>query len=433
MKKIFFATIVAAAMLASCGSKATQNNKTKEDTHQHQEGDGHNHDEHNHEGHNHDEHEGDNHEGHDHEGHSHDEDGHDHDAHSENTETPSSAGSVNGITFTQKQAQAIGLKTVTIQPKAFNHVIKTGGQIVSAQGDEVTLVATASGVVSFGKSGIIEGNAVKAGGSVASISSRNIVDGDPVMKNKAAFDAAQKAYKRAESLAKDKLISQKEFDQARLEYETARITYNATGGSYNGRGVSVASPISGFIKNRMVNEGEYVTTGQPIATVSQNKKLQLRADVSEKYYRNLAGINSANFKTPYNKTVYKLSDLKGRLLSYGKAANASSFYLPVTFEFDNVGQMIPGSFVEVYLLAEPVPNALSVPISALVEEQGINYVFIQKDKENYTKQEVTLGDDNGQEVRILSGIKAGDKIVSQGAIQVKLAANASVIPEGHSH
>lgn len=48
---------------------------------------------------------------------------------------------------------------------------------------------------------------------------------------------------------------------------------------------------------------------QAIATVSQNKKLILRADVSEKYYNSLNSINNANFKTPYDNRVYALPDL----------------------------------------------------------------------------------------------------------------------------
>ena len=61
-------------------------------------------------------------------------------------------------------------------------------------------------------------------------------------------------------------------------------------------------------------------------------------------------IQTANFMTPYDNALYKLSDLRGRLLSYGLASDMNSFYVAVTFEFDNKGAVIPGAFVEIFLL-----------------------------------------------------------------------------------
>ncbi|WP_446786472.1 efflux RND transporter periplasmic adaptor subunit, partial [Macellibacteroides fermentans] len=138
-------------------------------------------------------------------------------------------------------------------------------------------------------------------------------------------------------------------------------------------------------------------------------------------------------QTSYDNEVYKLSDLNGRLLSFGKASGGQSFYIPVTFEFYNIGDIIPGSFVSVYLLSNPLENVISVPVSALTEEQGLNFVYLQLDEEGYKKQEVTLGQSNGDRVQVLSGLKAGDKVVTKGVYQVKLAAVSSIMPEGHSH
>lgn len=169
-----------------------------------------------------------------------------------------------------------------------------------------------------------------------------------------------------------------------------------------------------------------------VATVSQNKKLVLRADVSEKYYNSLNSINNANFKTPYDNRVYALPDLSGKLLSVGKAAGTNSFFIPVTFEFDNRGDIIPGSFVEIYLLSYPMENVLSLPVSALTNEMGNFYVYRQLDEEGYQKQEVTLGANNGKEVQVLSGLTPGDRIVTRGAYQVKMASASAAIP-GHTH
>ncbi|MDR1112508.1 MAG: efflux RND transporter periplasmic adaptor subunit, partial [Bacteroidales bacterium] len=296
-----------------------------------------------------------------------------------------------------------------------------------------TIVATANGIVSFVNPSVSEGVTVKAGQTIVTISAKNLPEGDPALKIKIAYETALKEYQRAEGLVKEQIISAREFDQARSHYETAKATYEAQAINVNGNGVRVASPISGYIKNRLVSQGEYVSVGQPIAVVSQNRRLQLRAEVSESYFKNLKSIVSANFQTSYDNALYKLSDLNGRLLSFGKTSGGQSCYIPVTFEFDNIGDIIPGSFVTVYLLSNSQNNVISIPLSAITEEQGLNFVYLQLDEDGYRKQEVNLGHSDGDRMQILSGLSTGDKVVTKGVYQVKLAALTSVMPEGHSH
>jgi RND family efflux transporter MFP subunit len=287
--------------------------------------------------------------------------------------------------------------------------------------------------VSFVNPSITEGTAVRAGEAIVSISAKNLLEGDPAVKAKIAYEIAQKEFQRAEDLVKDRIISAKEYEQARLRYETAKTTYEAQASNVTANGVKVTSSINGYVKNRLVKQGDYVSVGQAIATVAQNRRLQLRAEVSESNFKYLKNINSANFKPAYDETVYKLSDLNGRLLSFGKTSGEESFYIPVTFEFDNVGDIISGSYVEVYLLSTALNDVISIPVSALTEEQGLYFAYLQLDEEGYKKQEVTLGQNNGERVQILSGLNVGDKVVTKGVYQVKLAATSAVMPEGHSH
>ena len=397
MKKYIFIILAAAISLTSCDKK--QSDKKTVETHQ--KGDGHNHEE---------------------------DDGHNHKEEKNSGEEHSDE-----IVFTRQQADAIGLEVYYVEPGIFSQVIKTSGQIQSAQGDEATIVAITNGIVSFPARSIIEGAPVGTGTTIVTISARNLYEGDPVAKAKITYETALKEFKRAEGLVKDKIISEKEFEQSRLKYENARTAYEAQATNVTASGVKVTTPISGYIKNRLVNQGEFVSVGQPIATVSKNRRLQLRADVSENYFNELGKIRNANFVVSYNNKAYRLADLNGRLLSFGKAADETSFYIPVTFEFDNIGDFIPGSYVEVYLLATPQNNVISIPVSALTEEQGIYFVYLQIGEEEFLKREIAIGESDGKNVRVLSGLSTGDKVVIKGAYQVKLASNSSVLPEGHSH
>ena len=463
MKKIFFMGVMGMFLLGSCNNHSGHSHEGHSHdhegcTHSHEEHahnheghshehdhEGHNHEghEHNHEGHNHDAHAGHNHEGHNHDAH----EGHNHDAHAGHNhahEAKADAHAHEGhshdhghahgsnpdeIILAPEKAKAAGVASMEIQPKAFRQVIKASGEVQSAQGNESTIVANVSGIVSFQRS-VTEGMQVGKGTALMSISASNLQDGDPAERARIAYESAKADFDRASRLVESQIVSQKEFNAIKEKYESAKLAYEALSKNQTKNGVSVTSPMGGYIKNLLVKEGDYVAVGQPLATVTQNNRLFLRADVSERYYKYLNGITSANFKTPYDNQVYELEALNGKLLSYGKSAG--SFYVPVTFSFDNKGDIMPGSFVEIYLLSKPMENTIVLPVEALTEEQGLYFIYIQKCAESYKKQEVKLGASNGKEVQILSGVNPGDKVVVKGAYHVKLASASNALP-AHSH
>lgn len=398
--------VLCAYVLAGCSGGATKQEEHNHDHEAHEHEEGHDHD---------------------HEGHDHEHEGHDH-----GKEAATTAAHSNEIIFKEELAKAVGLQTKVVEPAPFTDVIKTSGSILAAQGDETTVVATVPGIVTFGNLSFVDGAAVRKGQAILSLASNTLSDGNVAARAKYAYENAKKEYERMEQLVGDKIVSVKDFEQARLNYENAKVAYEAVAGKQTANGVSVVSPMNGYLKNLQVKEGDYVAVGQPLATISQNSRLVLRAEVSEKYYQYLPAVQSANFRTPYDDKIYKLSDLHGRMLSFGKASDANSFYIPVTFEFDNKGAVIPGSFVEIYLLTSPMEEVLSVPVSALIEEQGVYSVFIRLDEEGYQKREVKLGANNGSEVQILSGLKPGETVVTQGAYQIKLASASNAIP-AHTH
>ncbi|MFN7015133.1 MAG: efflux RND transporter periplasmic adaptor subunit, partial [Bacteroidia bacterium] len=126
--------------------------------------------------------------------------------------------------------------------------------------------------------------------------------------------------------------------------------------------------------------------------------------------------------------------LNGRIVSYGKSASASTPFIPVTFEINNEGQLISGSIIEIYLKSSPIADALVVPVSALIEEQGIFYVYVQTGGESFQKREVKLGASDGLNVQVLSGIVENERVVTKGSYQIKLASASGTMPaHGHEH
>ena len=383
--------------------------------------DGHDHsaEEHNHEA-----------EGHDHEAEA---DGHNHEAADHGHEADEHAGHSAEITFTEAQAKAAGLRLVTVEPSEFAEVVEVTGRLLPAQGDEATVAATMAGIVSQATKSLTDGAAVRQGQQLFVINASAMADGNPAAAARAELEAARKALARAEQLAAEKLLPQRELDEARSRYHTAEAAARSLGNESRTR--AVAAPFTGYVKEVMVRPGDYVQPGQPMATVTQSQRLQLSADLPERHFALLPQIQDATFRLSYEPegTAHRVSEMGGKLVSKGKASSATGFSVPVTFELPNRGRLVSGSFAQVYLQGAARKGVITVPNEALTEAQGLFFVYVQIHPERYQRQEVTIGATDGRRTEIRSGLTAGQRVVAQGATQVRLAANATVIPEGHSH
>ncbi len=343
----------------------------------------------------------------------------------------------NDISYLKEQAWKVEFANMPVIRRQFNEVIKTTGEIFPAPGDEMVVTASANGIVTFSGNKAVVGNSVRAGETLFSISGKNLTDGNTETRftqAKVAYDKAEADFKRAQELVKDNIVSQRDFLEIKARYETEQANYNNLSRNYQSGGQKVVTPISGFVKNILVAEGQYVVVGQPIASVSQNRSLVLKAEVSQKYFSKLPLISSANFKTAYDNKAYSIESLNGKLLSYGKSNDANTLFIPITFSFDNKGEIVPGSLVDVYLKLQPSDGAIVIPVSALIEEQGMFYAYVQTAGESFVKRELKLGGSDGINIQVLAGLNEGERVVTKGAYQIKLATASGTIPaHGHAH
>lgn len=364
-----------------------------------------------------------------HEEHDHD---HDHEPAMKEREAGHTENHADEVIWSARAAQAAGVEVDTVGPGPFRAVYKTGGAVLEAAGEEHVVAAPAAGVVHLPQGGFAEGTAVRGGQLLARLSARELTDGDPAEKARLEYEAARKEWERAEALAAEQIISRQQLEDVRLRWAMARAAVDGQGGSPEAGGRMLTAPRNAYVKQCLVRPGEFVSLGQPLFVLTQDRRLRLRAEVPETEAARLATVRSARFRTAASPDVQSLDSLHGTLLSVGRAVTPGTACLPVTFEFDNVGAVLPGSYAEVWLLGAVREAVLSVPRQALVEEQGLFFVYVREAVDRYRKQAVTTGADDGQRVEITSGLQPGEAVVTKGALRVKLAGAASVIP-AHNH
>lgn len=314
------------------------------------------------------------------------------------------------IILEPEKARAAGVKVETVKPANFHGVIHTSGKVMAASCDETTVVATISGRVAH-MGHVSEGLKVAGGTTLFSITSAGmqVADGDPVQRAKIDFERAERDYTRAQALIKDKIISVKDFAVAKAEYEAAKLTYTSMQKTRSAGGVAL---------------GHLGTQIQMLVLDDDGQRLAR--------FDELNNIRSAKFSTSYSNRLYDISQMGGHIQSYGRSAEVNNSYIPVIFEFNNTGDVVQGSYADIYLITHERQQVITLPLTAITEEQGLHYIYIQKDAEGYQKQEVTLGESDGERIEIKSGVKAGDRVVTRGAIQVKLASASNAIP-AHNH
>ena len=331
------------------------------------------------------------------------------------------------IVLEPEMAARMGVETTAARAADFSEVLAVSGQVMAAPGDVAVVVAPTAGVVNL-SSAAVPGNAVSAGSVIAGVSAKKIAGGDINLAGKAEIDAATRELERAKPLLEQGLITQKDYNEILSRLEAARAAYSPSAASG-----AATSPIAGSITALLVSQGEYVEAGQPIARVSRTSRLTLRADIPESHYSFLPHVATANIRPAGSDNAISLAALGGRLSSGNSIANASAGYFPVYFTFNNDGSVAPGAFAEVWLKGETRKNVLTVPLSAITEQQGEFYIYVKLDDECYERRLVTLGDSDGISTEVITGIAPGENVVVKGATVVRLAENSGSIPEGHSH
>jgi cobalt-zinc-cadmium efflux system membrane fusion protein len=184
--------------------------------------------------------------------------------------------------------------------------------------------------------------------------------------------------------------------------------------------LDIIAPVSGYVTTRSVTQGERVESARKLFSIVNLSPIWVMVDI---YQEQLAQVHVGDkvlIETPAKE------NLEGTISSVGSVVDATTKTLHVRIVTDNKkGVLRPGMFVTAQILVgEGAKQAITVPESSVVYQNEVPYVYVLHQKEgSYQPVAVKLGGKNGSDVEIVSGIHAGDIVVSSGADQLRAQSN----------
>ena len=273
-------------------------------------------------------------------------------------------------------------------------------------------------------------------------------------RSEVEIELAEKKLKRTQELYNKNAKSQKQLEEAEFNSQTAKAKLEAATillKSYQDAKNTLASlpalsntfpafelraPISGTISEVKGVIGGNVQPGDLVFTIMDTQQVFIEARVPESDFGRLHSSKDAVYELPYFPGKYhSIKDNNGVLVTIGPDVGTKSRTIPIVYKVQNTeGTLLPGMSLNVLIETAHFEQAIAIPESAIVEEDGRTIAFVQISGELFQKRDVQLGIQDGEFIQILSGLSARERVVTTGAYPLRLASVSTSIPaHGHAH
>ena len=246
---------------------------------------------------------------------------------------------------------------------------------------------------------------------------------------------------RGERLIKAQALSQESYDQRVNADNVAQAGVKSAQAALAAAQVDVdhafiKAPISGRISRAEITVGNLVGSAtaapQLLASIVSDNGVYADFEVDEQTYLNIVRNGHAQDQAiPVSLTVQGDADAhayQGRIESFDNRISSGSGTIRARARFANEdGSLIPGMFVSVRMGGATLNKALLVPEAAIGNDQSKRFVFVASADNKAEYREVTLGSTVEGKRVVVSGLKAGDRVILEGL--QKLAPGAAVAPQ----
>lgn len=306
----------------------------------------------------------------------------------------------------KSMVQTSTVATTTVKSAVWQTELSAVGSLHAVQGADLATVG--SGVVT--QINFTAGQDVKKGQVLIQLR---------VDSEKASAEQAMRTYKRDLELIKTHAISQTDFDTALANMKTTKAAVEDK---------TLVAPFSGRVGIRQVDLGAYVSAGTTMVTLQELDPIYVDFKAPQQQLPLLKVGSPITITTD----TFPGKVFKGTISAINPAVDTTTRTVQVRATVQNPKkELLPGMFAQVKVDAGRPQNYLTLPQTAISYNTYGNMVYVVvkqtvNGKTQYIAQQRTVatGDTRGDQVAILSGLKAGDVVISSGTNKVK---NGSIL------
>ncbi|MDE3068762.1 MAG: efflux RND transporter periplasmic adaptor subunit [Verrucomicrobiota bacterium] len=259
-------------------------------------------------------------------------------------------------------------------------------------------------------------------------------------RDRAQLENARIQFARDKKLFSQKLVSQDAFDTSRADMETLAATVASdeaavTNAALNLGFCQIRSPVDGVTGALQFHRGNVVKApDDTLVTIVQIHPICVRFGVPERYLAEIR--KQMRVRPPDVSVAFEGMDgppPRGELTFIDNTVDPSTGEIQLRATFPNAhGTLWPGQFVRVALTLSELTNAVVVPSPAVQTGQGGEYVYVVRPNQTVEERPVTLGPAWQDDTVVRSGLKAGEKVVTDGQLRLVPGAKVSIKAPGAS-
>ena len=288
----------------------------------------------------------------------------------------------------------------------------------------------------------VEGQNVRTGDALATLESGELARarGD-LATAEARRDLAQRALDRKRGLNAEKIVPTREVQEAENETIAAEAQVRAAraglqslgapdraSGGASASSLVLRSPVTGVVLERTLALGQTADPSKPLFRIGDLSTIWLTVHAFERDAVRL--VNGAPARITFAALPGRTFD--GKIALIGQSVNADSRTVAVRIDMPNRDRVLrPGMSATAWLPVGEQGTLLAVPAAAVQRVRDRWCVFIPKDSRTFEIRPIGRGRDIAGEVEILSGVRAGEPIVVDGAFLLKAETERSAAEGAH--
>jgi membrane fusion protein (multidrug efflux system) len=347
------------------------------------------------------------------------------------TVTLAIVGGLGFVKFQQIQAAIAQGAAFQPPPEAVTTVVAVEAEWPATLSAIGTVAAVQGVTVSADLPGTVERILFDSGQSVQAGQVLAVLDTTQEQAQLAAIEArrelARLTYERMQGLLAERVISQAEFDRATAELHTADAQAGEIRAVINRK--TIRAPFTGVLGLRQVNLGQYLAGGDPLVTLQSLSPIHVNFGVPQQ----------STAQVPRGREVRVVNDAgiewSGRVTALDSLVDEATRNIQVQATLANPdGQLRPGMFVQAEVVLGRGQPVVALPASSISYAPYGDSVFIVSDIKGENgvtyrgvrQQFVKLGPARGDQVAVVSGVKAGDEVVTSGLFRLRNGAAVQI-------